>query len=55
MNDQQVKQRIAYLVEHGGIAEDPLTEIHQRVRVLTWLVSAVLLIVATHFLARAVG
>ena len=34
MNDQQLKQRIAYLVEHGGIHEDPLTEIRRDVRVL---------------------
>lgn len=33
MNDQQLKQRIAYLVEHGGIAEvDPLIEIRRDIR-----------------------
>ncbi len=38
MNDQHLKQRIAYLVEHGGIAEaDPLDEIRQHIRRLYWL------------------
>ena len=34
MNDQQLKQRIAHLVEHGGIHEDPLTGSRRDVRVL---------------------
>lgn len=34
MNDEQLKQRIAYLVEHGGIAEDPLVDIRRHIRVL---------------------
>ena len=41
MNDQQLKQRIAYLLEHGGIAEvDPLEEIRQRIRMLTYMIAA---------------
>ena len=42
MNDQQIKQRIAYLVEHGGLADDPLDEIRQRVRVLYIMLTAAL-------------
>ena len=38
MNDQQLKQRIAYLVEHGGIAEaDPLHEVKRLVRLAVGL------------------
>ena len=33
MNDEQIKQRIRYLVEHGGLWEDPMNEIRQLVRV----------------------
>ena len=43
MNDQQLKQRIAYLVEHGGVAEqDPLEAIHRRVRILYFIVAVTL-------------
>lgn len=34
MNDEQLKQRIAYLVEHGGICEDPLVDIRRHIRLL---------------------
>lgn len=34
MNDEQLKQRIAYLVEHGGIADDPLVDIRWHIKVL---------------------
>jgi hypothetical protein len=37
MNDEQLKQRIAYLVEHGGICDDPLVEIRANIRRLYWL------------------
>lgn len=26
MNDEEIKQRIKYLVEHGGVFDDPLAE-----------------------------
>lgn len=32
MNDEQIKQRIQYLVEHGGIADDPLAEVKRMAR-----------------------
>lgn len=32
MTDEQIKQRIAYLVEHGGIADDPLAEVKRMAR-----------------------
>lgn len=33
MTDAALQQRIKYLVEHGGIWEDPMAEIRQIVRV----------------------
>jgi hypothetical protein len=37
MNDEQLRQRIAYLVEHGGICDDPLHDIRRHIRLLYWL------------------
>jgi hypothetical protein len=37
MNDEQIKQRIAYLVEHGGLADDPLDEIRRQLERLWWV------------------
>jgi hypothetical protein len=37
MNDEQIKQRIAYLVEHGGLYEDPIAEIRTELRRLWWV------------------
>lgn len=34
---EHIKQRIKYLVEHGGIADDPLTDLRRSVRTLYWL------------------
>jgi hypothetical protein len=52
MMEQQLKQRIAYLVEHGGIVDDPLDELHRKVRVLTWMVSVALTLDVAQLLAR---
>lgn len=37
MNDEQLKQRIAYLVEHGGICDDPLDDIRRQLTRLWWV------------------
>lgn len=37
MTDHQIKQRIAYLIEHGGIAEDPIEDLRTKIRVLSYL------------------
>lgn len=37
MSDEQIKQRIAYLVEHGGLYEDPLDEIRTQLQRLWWV------------------
>lgn len=34
MNDHEIKQRIAYLVEHGGICDDPLQDMRRDIRIL---------------------
>jgi hypothetical protein len=37
MNDERLRQRIAYLVENG-VVDDPLDVVSKRVQRLTWLV-----------------
>jgi hypothetical protein len=32
MNDEELKQRIQYLVEHGGLYEDPIAEVRRWAR-----------------------
>jgi hypothetical protein len=32
MKDEQLQQRIKYLVEHGGLWDDPLADIRRNVR-----------------------
>ena len=50
MNDEQLKQRIAYLIENG-VVDDPLDIVNKRMQRLAWLVGATIgadvLIVAT--------
>ena len=33
MNDEQLRQRINYLVEHGGLWQDPMADINKAVRI----------------------
>lgn len=40
MSDEQIKQRISYLVEHGGLWDDPITDLRRQVRVLTVVATA---------------
>ena len=42
MNDEQIKQRIAYLVQHGGLYEDPIEDLRSKVRLLRWAIGALL-------------
>lgn len=37
MSDEQIKQRIAYLVEHGGLYDDPLDDIRTQMHRLWWV------------------
>lgn len=52
MNDEQLKQRIAYLVEHGGLWDDPLAEIRRRVTILSWMVGVALTLNVVHLVTR---
>lgn len=43
MTEEEIKQRIRYLVEHGGIYEDPTDEIRRMVNVNRLMAAAILL------------
>jgi hypothetical protein len=45
VNDQELQQRINYLIEHGGLWEDPLDDLRQQVTAATWLTRAALALV----------
>lgn len=36
MNDEELKQRIKYLVEHGGLWDDPLADVRRTARRAVW-------------------
>jgi hypothetical protein len=40
MSDEQIRQRIAYLVEHGGLYDDPIADLRQKVRILFYMTGA---------------
>lgn len=40
MSEEQIKQRIKYLVEHGGLYDDPLEDVRRGVRVALMLAGA---------------
>lgn len=42
MTDDEIKQRIKYLVEHGGLYDDPIQDLRRSVRLLQWLVGTAL-------------
>lgn len=44
MNNHEIKQRIAYLVEHGGITEDPLDDVRHWAKLAVVLSSCALLV-----------
>ncbi len=54
MSDEQIKQRIAYLVEHGGLYDDPIADVRRTAR-LALVVSAVVLVLSVVELAFAVS
>ena len=39
MSDEQIRQRIAYLIEHGGLYDDPIADLRRNVRVLFYMTS----------------
>lgn len=40
MSDEQIKQRIKYLVEHGGLWDDPIEDLRRKVRMALVLAGA---------------
>lgn len=44
MSDEQLQQRIRYLVEHGGLYDDPLSEVRLLARVAVGLGAGALLV-----------
>ena len=50
MNDEQLKQRIKYLMEHGGVWDDPLADIRRGVRWAVGIGGLALLIAAVDML-----
>lgn len=54
MNDEEIKQRIRYLVEHGGVYDDPLAEVKRWAKLAVVLASCSLMIDAV-FIALALN
>ena len=52
MNDEQIKQRIRYLTEHGGVYDDPLATLNRRVTLLQWLVAGALTLNVLHLVTQ---
>jgi hypothetical protein len=40
MSEEQIKQRINYLVEHGGLYDDPLEDVRRTARWAFWTATA---------------
>lgn len=50
MTNEEIKQRIQYLIEHGGVWDDPLGDIRRQVRWALGISLVTLMLVATlHF------
>lgn len=52
MSNEEIKQRIAYLVEHGGLYDDPMSDLRRWLRRIGIGLSLVLCIVTANFLSR---
>lgn len=37
MTNEEIKQRIQYLIEHGGLWDDPMADIRRTARISLWL------------------
>ncbi len=50
MSNEEIKQRIAYLIEHGGVWDDPLGDLRRQIRwALGLSIVTLLLVSALHF------
>lgn len=47
MSNEEIKQRIQYLIEHGGVWDDPLEDIRRQVRWALGISLVTLLLVAS--------
>lgn len=47
MSDEQIRQRIAYLVEHGGLYDDPIADVRRTARMALGVSVLVLLLTVT--------
>lgn len=52
MNNEEIKQRIAYLIEHGGIWDDPADDVRRWLRRIGTGVALVVCITTANFLTR---
>lgn len=46
MSNEEIQQRIKYLVEHGGLYDDPLADIRRTAKAAVVISSATLLVLA---------
>jgi hypothetical protein len=53
MSDEQIKQRIQYLVEHGGLWHDPLEEAQRNARAALRIAGLVLVLSITELIFLA--
>ena len=44
MSDEQIRQRISYLVEHGGLYDDPIADVRRTARIALGVAAAVLVL-----------
>jgi hypothetical protein len=44
MSNEEIQQRIAYLVEHGGLYDDPIEDIRKTARIAVLLSLATLIV-----------
>jgi hypothetical protein len=52
VTDEQIKQRIKYLVEHGGVWDDPLEDMRRKVTTNRVLASAALMLLVVDILVE---
>lgn len=53
MSNEEIKQRIAYLVEHGGLYDDPLEDIRRMARTALRLAGLAVALVAVDIAVAA--
>lgn len=44
MDDTTLEQRIKYLVEHGGVWDDPIGDLRRQIRTLYWVTGLALVL-----------